>query len=180
MPSIGKDFLLRLQDDYKNYNTFIETGTHTGNTIFSMEPHFEKLYTIELSKKYYVNTSEQYSGNKIIFFHGDSTEFLNVLCPEIKENAIFFLDAHFSNGDTAQGKLDCPLLSEIQAINDFFKEYAIIIIDDFRLFGTHLNENWSDIYKSSIENILGKRIYKSYHLPSELSPIDRWVIHICK
>ena len=180
MPSIGKDFLLQLQGNYKHYDTFIETGTYTGKTIFAMEPHFEKLYTIELSTKYYYNTSKQYTGNKIKFFYGDSTNILCELCPEIKENAIFFLDAHFSSGDTAQGTVDCPLLTEIQTINDLFQEHAIIIIDDFRLFGTHHNEDWSNIYKSSIENILEKRIYHSYHIPSQLSPIDRWVIHIRK
>ena len=45
MPSLNKEFLLQLKDKYLNYNTFIETGTLNGDTIFAMEPYFNKLYT---------------------------------------------------------------------------------------------------------------------------------------
>jgi hypothetical protein len=34
MSSIDIDFLLKLQDDYKNYPCYIETGTLNGDTIF--------------------------------------------------------------------------------------------------------------------------------------------------
>jgi hypothetical protein len=43
MPSIDINFLLELQDDYKNYSCFIETGTLNGETIFYVEPYFNKL-----------------------------------------------------------------------------------------------------------------------------------------
>jgi hypothetical protein len=178
MPSLTPNFTLRLQDDYKNYPTFIETGTLNGDTIFAMEPLFKNLYTIELSPKYYFQTLNNYTGNKIKFFHGDSSYILTELCPEIKDNAIFFLDAHWSNGDTARGDIDCPLVNEIRTINNLFQQDAIIIIDDFRLFETNVNEDWSNICKSLIENILKQRMSKSYHFASELSPNDRWVIHI--
>lgn len=46
MPSIN------LKGNYKNYPCFIETGTNCGNRIFALEPHFDKLYTIETSEKY--------------------------------------------------------------------------------------------------------------------------------
>ena len=38
-----------LQKNIKDYGVFIETGTFCGNTIFMMEPHFNKLHTIEIS-----------------------------------------------------------------------------------------------------------------------------------
>lgn len=49
MPSISKIELDKLKDNYQNYSFFIETGTYIGETIFNMEPHFNKLYTIEYS-----------------------------------------------------------------------------------------------------------------------------------
>ena len=64
MPSIDKEFLLLLQDDYTKYNSFVETGTFLGETTFTMEPFFNKLYTIEFSEKYYNNTKNKYSGSK--------------------------------------------------------------------------------------------------------------------
>ena len=53
MPSIDIDFLSKLQDDKTKYSYFIETGTFNGDTIFALEPYFDKLYTIEISEKYY-------------------------------------------------------------------------------------------------------------------------------
>ena len=38
---------------YKTYSNFIETGTCYGSTIFSVEPYFEKLYTIEIKEAFY-------------------------------------------------------------------------------------------------------------------------------
>jgi len=50
MPSLDHNFLTLLQDDYTQYNCFIETGTYNGGTIFPLEPYFDTLYTIEYSE----------------------------------------------------------------------------------------------------------------------------------
>ena len=182
MPSINKTFLLQLQDNYKEYKTFIETGTYNGETIFELEPLFDKLYTIELSEKYFYNTKSKYNGNKIDFILGDSSKIFKTILPNIIEKTIFFLDGHWSSGDTGKGEKDCPLVEEIMSINENLKEEAIIIIDDYRLFGlspkTGLNEDWSEINKDKILNILGKRVTKVYHLDSECAKDDRLIIHI--
>ncbi len=184
MPSLSKDFLEKLQDDYKKYTTFIESGTFLGGTIFSLEPHFEKLHTIEFSEKYYQNTKNQYHGNKINFILGDSSIIFQSLLPTIDERAIFFLDGHWSSGDTGKSEKDCPLIEEVTHIHNLFKNEAIIIIDDYRLFGlskeTGLNEDWSQISKGAIINILSSRIYKLYHLDSECAKDDRFIIHLSK
>ena len=60
MGSIDNLFLNLLQDDYTKYKCFIETGTYMGDTIFSVEPYFNKLYTIEFSKIHYINTKNKY------------------------------------------------------------------------------------------------------------------------
>jgi len=183
MPSIDNSFLLNLQDDYTKYNCFIETGTFNGDTTFALEPHFEKLYTIEFSEKYYNNTKEKYSGNKINFILGDSSIVFESLLPIITDKCIFFLDGHWSGGDTGQSKKDCPLEEEIKHIHNLFQNDAIIIIDDFRLFGLDkssgkLGEDWSQINKENLLNILKLRIDKVYHLDSNIDKDDRLIIHI--
>jgi hypothetical protein len=62
MPSIDNVFLKLLKDDYTQYNCFIETGTLNGDTTFALEPHFNKLYTIEFSEQYYNKTKNIYRG----------------------------------------------------------------------------------------------------------------------
>jgi len=93
-----------------------------------------------------------------------------------------FLDGHWSSGDTGKSIKDCPLDEEIKHINNLFTNEAIIIIDDFRLFGLdkssgHL-EDWSKINKENLLTILQPRINKVYHLDSECSKDDRLIIHI--
>lgn len=182
MPSLNLDFLYLLQEDYTKYICFVETGTYLGETIFSVEQYFNKLYTIEFSEKYYNDTKMQYNGNKIQFLLGDSSIVFETLLPNITDKTIFFLDGHWSSGDTGKSNKDCPLIEEITHINNLFKEEAIIIIDDFRLFGlsptTGLAEDWSQINKQTILSILSSRIQKTYHLDSYLEKDDRLVIHI--
>ena len=193
MPKLNKEFLFLLQDDYTKYNVFIETGTYNGETIFSMVPLFNKLYTIEISEKYYTNTKNYYFSNnllennssydkKINFLLGDSSIVLQYILPIITDKCIFFLDGHWSSDDTGRGEKDCPLIEEITHINNLCKTDAIIIIDDFRLFEkgpiNGFNEDWVDINKQKIVDILQQRISKVYHLDSECSKDDRLIIHI--
>jgi hypothetical protein len=183
MPSLDYFFLKLLQDDYKKYNCFIETGTYLGSTIFSLEPYFNKLYTIEFSEKYYINTKNKYNGNKIDFILGDSSIVFETLLPNITDKCIFFLDGHWSGYDTGRSNKDCPLNEEITHINNLFTNDAIIVIDDFRLFGLNklsgkLDEDWSEINKEKLLNILQGRVNKVYHLDSECAKDDRLIIHI--
>lgn len=183
MPSLNHSFLNLLQDDYTQYNCFIETGTLAGDTIFSLEPYFNKLYTIEFSENYYNNTKNNYSGSKINFILGDSAIVFESLLSNITDKCIFFLDGHWSGGNTGHSTKDCPLVEEITHINNLFTNAAIIIIDDFRLFGLDkssgkLGEDWSKINKEHLLNILQPRITKVYHLDSECAKDDRLIIHI--
>jgi hypothetical protein len=183
MPSLNRNFLYNLQDDYTKYSCFIETGTYNGDTTFALEPLFDSIYTIEFSEKYYNNTKNRYNGNKINFILGDSSIVFESLLPTITDKCIFFLDGHWSGGDTGHSSKDCPLEEEITHINNLYTNEAIIIIDDFRLFGLDkssgkLGEDWSKINKDKLLNCIQSRINKVYHLDSECAKDDRLIIHI--
>jgi hypothetical protein len=140
-----------LGEDKSEYNTFIESGTYGGGTVTALYDEFESLYTVELSEKYYQHFDEIKKNNnyeKITNYFGDTVDILPTLLQTLKskDRSIFWLDGHWSSGDTAKGKKDCPLIEECEHIDYFYKpDKGIILIDDYRLFGTFINEDWSDI-----------------------------------
>ena len=185
MPHIDINFISSLEEDYKSYSNFIETGTCFGHTIFRVEPYFEKLYTIEIKKELYESTKSRYSGNKINFIHGDSSIELSKLLPNIEGKSILFLDGHWSAGQTGKGEKDCPLYEELEQIVQYHNEEAILIIDDVRMFGKGPNKgtdicNWEDINMENVLNLVKVRMTKKYFLPSFVDKDDRLIIHISK
>ena len=136
---------------------FCETGTFQGGTTNNMAPHFSKIYSIELQTNFYHTAVERFKNfPNIQILHGDSSDKLKDI--NYDGNVIFFLDGHWSGYDTAQGLKDCPLLEELEIINEVVLGKAIVIIDDSRLFGKnkthyHLNPDWTDIIP---ENIVAK------------------------
>lgn len=184
MPGIDAKFLGSLNEDYKKFHTFIETGTHNGGTTFAVEPYFKQIYTIEISEAYHQRTKAKYKGHKVNFLLGDSSIVLKGLLPGVTTDSIFFLDGHWSSQDTGRGLKDCPLMEEIGHINTLFKHRAILIIDDYRLFGlspttsSTATEDWGDINKDAILQILSGRIEQVYHRDSSCARDDRLIIHI--
>ena len=186
MPELDIEFLNKINNfKLEEYPFFFETGTYLGDTILYMDNFFEKLYTVEIKEELLNNVKSQYNGNKINFYLGDSSSVLPRLCKRLNKNTVFFLDGHWSAGFTGKGKKDCPLYEELNGIMKNFKHKAIIIIDDFRLFGLGPNTtngkeicNWEDISKENVISIVKKRLDSEYHLPSNLHPRDRFVLHI--
>ena len=187
MPALELDILksIKMENLIENYPVFIETGTYMGQTIFKFEKLFDQLHTIEIKPDFYNRVKNIYQGNKITFHVGDSSIKLNEICPTITNNTIFFLDGHWSAGNTGRGNKDCPLYEELTAINENLNTKAIIIIDDCRLFGLGPNTtngqevcNWEDINNDTILNLTKNRLEKYYNLPSELNEKDRLVLHL--
>lgn len=167
MPSLNintlKEIINSSDNKSQNYKIFIETGTHVGDTIIPMSDFFDELHTIELSTIYYEYFNrKQFDRKKIKSYLGDSTKILPEILPTINSNTIFFLDGHYSSGNTAKGDKDVPLIEEISSINGLFKNSGIIIIDDLRLFGTKLSEDWSEISIDSVLEPIKDRVVKSF------------------
>ena len=187
MPDFNKNFFTLIKtysnDFFTNYPVFIETGTYNGLTTFAMEPYFKEIHTIEIKEDIFNNTKSKYNGNKINFYLGDSSKLLQNICINVQQPSIFFLDGHWSAGDTGKGNKDCPLYEELTAIMNYFKQNAIIIIDDYRLFGKGPSTNtevcdWENISKQGVLDIVKDRLIDEYHLPSNLDEKDRLILHI--
>jgi len=111
---------------------FIETGSFKGDGIQqALDAGFKIVYSIELSKNLYSNCVNRFmDNNDVHLILGDSGEMLGALMIMIKEPVTFWLDGHYSGGETALGSLNSPLLQELEAITDHnIKNHTILIYD---------------------------------------------------
>ncbi|MGB7894786.1 MAG: FkbM family methyltransferase [Microcoleus sp.] len=144
-----KQLMLVLKNEY-NLPTFVETGTFQGSTSVWAAEHFQKVFTIEFAKHIYESTSSAYSHVKNIeFLWGHTKEQLKLVVPQLNDPALFWLDAHWMGGGTAGENDECPLLEELEIINNSECEH-FILIDDARLFlspppSPHRIEQWPSL-----------------------------------
>lgn len=136
--------MLEMQNMYK-INNFVETGTYYGNTARWASNFFKVVDTIEFSESIYKQAVEKYGHiENINFIYGNSIEKLNEI---IRKDVacIFWLDAHWCDGETFGIKDQCPLVKEIEIINES-KTDNFIFIDDARFFlSPYMSGNWPNI-----------------------------------
>lgn len=133
-----------------NLTTVVEGGTYQGGTAKKLSKEFQKVYTIEKSDLMFEKAKENIGSiRNITQLRGDTREHLPSLASQ-NDNILFWLDAHWSGGDTYGEQDECPLLQELEIIfSSPMKNYAILI-DDARLFLAppqlpHKVENWPTI-----------------------------------
>lgn len=115
---------------------FVETGTFEGDSVIKARPFFDELYTVELSEEYYAKAVARLKEDNAIHVHqGDSVQFLQKLCPLFRDKSVFYwLDAHWCVADgTAGEKSQCPLIQELESIQQLNSQ-SVIAIDDARYF----------------------------------------------
>jgi len=155
-----------MKRDFKKYlnPNFIETGSHTGSGIqAALKAGFKRIYSIELCEKYYGLCRDKFRKDKNVFlFFGNSVTWLPYILNNITGKCTFWLDAHFSGGDTAN---DMPLLRELDIITK--RKGDIILIDDMRLF----REGFAGITERDIIKAL-----KGYKLSYEYGVAERDIL----
>jgi len=113
----------------------IETGTYLGEMVEAMQRRFEKIYSIELSPELYARARERFSeAENVRIALGDSARVLPMILAELHEPALFWLDGHFSEGNTAKGDRETPILDELDAIFRNEVKGHVVLIDDARCF----------------------------------------------
>ena len=140
-------------------DVFVEGGTYIGGTAKNMGDKFRKVYTIEKSDVMFDKAEKNLKNIiNITMLKGDTREHLHQIM-ENNDNILFWLDAHWSGGETYGEEDECPLIEELEIIFEYNKNY-VILIDDARLFlapppSPHKIENWpslTDILKTLPEN----------------------------
>ncbi|MFT7196787.1 MAG: hypothetical protein ACI83W_001151 [Marinoscillum sp.] len=114
-------------------HALVETGTYLGNMIFAQKKNFKEIYSIELAEIFYKLGVKRFKNHKhISIVLGNSAERLPEIINRAHGKILFWLDGHYSGGDTADSA--CPVMDELEAImND--RRSHVILIDDARCFG---------------------------------------------
>lgn len=136
--SISKETLSK----YRKFGSvFIETGSYKGDTIqLALELDFKQIHSIELAEGLFNQCKERFKENdKVVLYKGDSLQILPKILENLNEPAVFWLDAHYSFGETTMAELYCPLYQELDIIKKHKIKNHCILIDDVRLFDTEFN-----------------------------------------
>ena len=122
------------------FGTWIETGTYEGDTTAFLSdlgaPH---VFSIEPSLQLYDLASIRFANNSgVTILHGPSEELMPSVIENVAGDVSFWLDGHFSGGQTFRGENDSPIREELSEISAQLPRLGrvAILIDDFRLFGS--------------------------------------------
>jgi hypothetical protein len=150
-----------------DFDVFIETGSYIGETLGQVKSSFKKLISIEITDKYYKICSDKFaSDDNVELVKGDCVKELPKLIKEYNnDRVLFFLDGHYSAGDTGKNEMDVPLIEELKLINNLQEKSALIIIDDADLFefkDQYLS--WGGINEENILNAIDGRIEEYFYV----------------
>lgn len=135
-PHIVKQGVIKDVQKETGITVLVETGTNLGAMVEAQKSRFEKVYSIELADVLYERAVERFKQDaNVEIVHGDSSIMLPKVIQSIDQRIIFWLDGHYSGGETAKGAKDCPVYEELDAIFNDNAESHVILIDDARLFG---------------------------------------------
>ena len=134
-PPLAKREMLESYADRFNLKFFVETGTFRGDTVEAMRRRFDRVYSIELAEHFYEKAKRRFAGAANVHLRqGDSGKVMPQVVSELDKPTLFWLDGHYSGGDTAQGDLRCPVWGELEAIFSGMTQPFVVLIDDARCF----------------------------------------------
>jgi len=167
----------------------VETGTYLGEGIetYLKSAQFTKIYSIEISTKYYLMNKQKFEAeSSVCLLEGNSADVIKTLHDQ--EPILFYLDAHFSGGDTGGETISngCPLLDELTSISERGQKGDVIFIDDMRLMGRaswggtegdiKYPKTFYDFTHASQTNIIKALGSRRIHTVRMLTDIDRLMI----
>lgn len=115
---------------------FIETGTLHGDTLAYIARHGTiSTMSIELSDTYFSEAQRRFAEySNVTLLHGDSCRLIPDIVSQSQTPALFWLDGHYSGGDTGKGELETPVSLELEAILASQMKRHVILIDDAHCF----------------------------------------------
>lgn len=141
-PQFIKYFVLQ---KWGGNQTWIETGTYLGDTTAFLAKNCKMVYSIEASEYFAIKASKKFSTrDNIKIIKGLSEEILPALLDSLnsteKTDISFWLDGHYSGGNTFHGPKDTPISQELATITQNLQNFSSItvLVDDVRCFNPRI------------------------------------------
>jgi hypothetical protein len=135
VPHIVKQMTVKEHARRFGTRIFIETGTFLGEMVDAVYPLFSRVYSIELADRFFREARHYFrSLPQVTIVQGDSGSRLPELLSSINEPVLFWLDGHYSGGDTGHGTQSSPIDAELRAIISHPVKNHVILVDDARCF----------------------------------------------
>lgn len=134
-PHLIKQRLIRRYATQHRCATLVETGTFRGDMLLAMLNDFRTLYSIELHPGLYARAQRLFLNQpRVRLLQGDSGQRIADVLKDLDEPAVFWLDGHFSAGNTAKADLETPVMAELDQVLKHRIPNHVVLIDDARLF----------------------------------------------
>ncbi|MGQ9818869.1 MAG: FkbM family methyltransferase [Candidatus Kapaibacteriales bacterium] len=133
-----------------NIENFVVVGTYLGETTLWASNYFKRVHSIEASSNYYRTVSRKLQNiNNITLHLGISTNLLPNILSNLKGANLFYLDEHWTIGNTFFGDSECSVIPEIKLISSY-SENNFIFINNANMFISptlhlHNPSQWSTI-----------------------------------
>jgi hypothetical protein len=116
---------------------WIETGTYLGSTTKKLAKHGASVFSIEPQTELYEYNLQRFRNrSNVRLFHGSREECFPAVIKLINSPTNFWLDGHYSGGDTFKGATTTPVLMELDQIALHMNEIGklAVFVDDVRCF----------------------------------------------
>ncbi len=114
---------------------FVETGTYYGDTVAAVKDMYENVISIEVDETLYKKACARFANDKNVrIAHGDCAREMPAILATLQEPAVFWLDGHYSGGETGKGEVEDPILISLNQIAAHPVRDHVIFIDDARTF----------------------------------------------
>jgi hypothetical protein len=174
--SAYKQELIKQYAKHYRISKLVETGTYLGDMVDATKDVFDDVYSIELSEDLYINARQRFKKYRSVhLFNGDSGEIITEILKKLKKPAIFWLDAHYSEGITAKGKLNTPIVEEVKKILDHKIKNHIILIDDSRIFNGTGDYPTIESLEKKFLKVLPRATFSDRHDIIRIQPDDSFV-----
>lgn len=110
----------------------VETGTYYGEMVAAMKNRFAEIYSVEFDSALAQRAAKKFAGKQHIhILEGDSQKVVPEVLQQIKEPALFWLDAGYYGWAGLQGDKQ-RLTVELEAILRDSRFHHVILMDDAR------------------------------------------------